>query len=99
MSAAIIDNLSDQELDLLVERGDTGPPRDDPKRNDDSMDRLRTAFSSCNIQAVADGEVTTTTAAPATAPPETAPATTAAATTAAPASSTPTTAAPTTAAP
>lgn len=77
VSKALVDTLSGEELDLLVERGDTGSPRNDPATNDDTMDRLGPAFTACTNAAIEAGEITTTTAAPATAPATSAPATSA----------------------
>lgn len=63
VSEALTKVLSDKELELLAERGASAAPYDDPNRTDDSADRLREAFTTCTDQAIADGEITTTTAA------------------------------------
>lgn len=46
-SDALVSELSTDELDLLVERGNGGAPTDDPDRDDDAADRLRAALAGC----------------------------------------------------
>ena len=60
---AVVDNLTDDELAEIVERGGSGAPRDDPKDADDTMDKLRTALNVCRDQAAA---TSTTVPAPST---------------------------------
>ena len=69
VSEALVKELTTKQLDLLVERGASGAPQDDPNLTDDAADRLRAAFTACTDQAIKDGEVTTTTAAPVTTGP------------------------------
>ena len=57
MSEALVDTLSGEELDLLVDRGGLGAPRDDPNRHDDSMDRPRPALTPRSDAPPADGAV------------------------------------------
>lgn len=44
---AILDNLSDHEVSMIVERGPSGAPVDDPKVDDEPIDRARTALGEC----------------------------------------------------
>lgn len=44
---ALLSELSQEELDVLVERGNGGVPVDDPDRDDDPADRLRAALADC----------------------------------------------------
>lgn len=44
---ALVTELSQEELDVLVERGNGGVPIDDPDRDDDAADRLRAALADC----------------------------------------------------
>lgn len=44
---ALVSELSQEELDVLVERGNGGVPVDDPDRDDDPADRLRAALAGC----------------------------------------------------
>lgn len=50
---AIVDNLTDDEVAEIVERGGGGAPRDDPKDDNDTMDKLRAALTVCRDQAAA----------------------------------------------
>ena len=50
---AIVDNLTDDEVAEIVERGGGGAPRDDPKDTNDTMDKLRAALTVCRDQAAA----------------------------------------------
>jgi hypothetical protein len=50
---AIVDNLTDDEIAQIVERGGGGAPRDDPQDADDTMDKLRAALNVCRDQAAA----------------------------------------------
>lgn len=63
VAKAVLDTLSPDEVSRLVQRGSGGAPTDDPKRSDDSADKLREAMSRCRTL---QGESTTTTAPPAT---------------------------------
>lgn len=47
---ALVSDLSDDQLDQLVEFGAAGAPQDDPDRADDAADRLREALASCGDQ-------------------------------------------------
>lgn len=59
---AVLDTLSPAEVERLVERGSGGAPQDDPKRTDDSADKLREAMTACrNMQDEAGGSTSTTT--------------------------------------
>lgn len=44
---ALVSDLSDDQLDQLVEFGAAGAPKDDPERADDAADRLREALAAC----------------------------------------------------
>ncbi len=44
---AVIGSLSEDEVADLVERGGGAAPVDDPKREDDSSDKLRAAMDTC----------------------------------------------------
>lgn len=44
---ALVDELSDDELVQLTERGGGGAPVDDPDRDDDASDRVRAALTAC----------------------------------------------------
>lgn len=44
---AILDNLSDHEVSMIVERGPSGAPVDDPDVADEPIDRARTALGEC----------------------------------------------------
>ncbi len=44
---AILGNLSDHQVSMIVERGPSGAPVDDPKKDDEPIDRARTALSKC----------------------------------------------------
>jgi hypothetical protein len=55
---AVLDELSEEEIIELVERGPAGAPRDDPEATDDASDRVRDALAAC--QQVAAPETSTT---------------------------------------
>ncbi|MEO6987735.1 MAG: hypothetical protein ABI239_03715 [Aquihabitans sp.] len=44
---AILDNLSDHEVSMIVERGPSGAPVDDPDVDDEPIDRARAALTEC----------------------------------------------------
>lgn len=44
---AILDNLSDHEVSMIVERGPSGAPVDDPEIDDEPIDRARAALTEC----------------------------------------------------
>ena len=44
---AVLENLTEDEVVELVERGPAGAPRDDPKRTDDTSDEVRAALAAC----------------------------------------------------
>lgn len=44
---AILDNLSDHEVSMIVERGPSGAPVDDPDVADEPIDLARTALGEC----------------------------------------------------
>lgn len=44
---AVLENLSDEQIVRLVERGPAGAPRDDPDRSDDAADQVREALTEC----------------------------------------------------
>ena len=67
---AIVDNLTDDEVAEIVERGGGGAPRDDPEKADDTMDKLRAALAVCRDQAAATS-TTTVPASPTTVPAST----------------------------
>ena len=46
-ASAILDNLSDHQVSMIVERGPSGAPVDDPKKDDEPIDRARAALSKC----------------------------------------------------
>lgn len=47
---AITENLSDDELAQIAERGPGGAPRDDPDETDDSTDQVREAMAICRAE-------------------------------------------------
>ena len=57
-SKAIHASLTKAEIEQIVERGSGGAPQDDPKRTDDSLDKVRAALTVCRDTAAA---LTTTT--------------------------------------
>jgi hypothetical protein len=58
---AVLENLPDEDLIRLVERGSGAGPQDDPDRDDDSYDRTRAALTACQETAAATSTTTTTT--------------------------------------
>jgi hypothetical protein len=58
---AVLENLPDEDLIRLVERGSGAGPRDDPNRDDDPYDRTRAALTACQEAAAATSTTTTTT--------------------------------------
>lgn len=44
---AVLEELTDDEIIELVERGPAGAPRDDPDSTDDPSDRVRAALAEC----------------------------------------------------
>jgi len=61
-SKAVIDNLSDEQLAELTERGAGGAPVDEPDRTDDAADKVREALTACrDTLAITTTTVTTTT--------------------------------------
>lgn len=44
---AIYDNLTDEQVRQLVERGNGGTPKDNPTRTDDALDKLNAAMVTC----------------------------------------------------
>ncbi len=73
---AVLENLPDEDVIRLVERGAGAGPRDDPDRDDDPYDRTRAALTACQEAAAATSTTSTTAEAsiPADAPTTTAPA-------------------------
>jgi len=59
---AVLADLSDEQVALLVERGPGGAPVDDPDSTDDAADKVRAALGKCRAEAEA---ATTTTSKPA----------------------------------
>lgn len=63
---AIYENLTDAQIEQLIERGSGGTPKDDPTRTDDVLDKLNAAMTSCRDLATptttepTGGSVTTT---------------------------------------
>lgn len=53
---AFTTTLTDDELDLLAERGPSGLPADDPARTDDANDQLREAMTACRTSADTPGD-------------------------------------------
>lgn len=47
VAGAVLDTLSPDQVAELVERGAGGAPQDDPKRTDDTADKLRAAMAQC----------------------------------------------------
>ncbi|HWJ63352.1 MAG TPA: hypothetical protein VNS19_15385 [Acidimicrobiales bacterium] len=64
-ASAFTDSLTKSELAELTERGAGGAPVDDPKRDDDSYDKLQKALVACRDLQAEAAPSTTTTAAPA----------------------------------
>lgn len=58
---AIYDNLTDDQVRQLADRGNGGTPKDDPLRTDDALDKLNAAMATCR-----DVGTATTTTVPAT---------------------------------
>ncbi|MEZ5180877.1 MAG: hypothetical protein R2702_03235 [Acidimicrobiales bacterium] len=56
---ALVDNLSDDQIAELAERGGGGAPVDDPNRTDDPADKVREAMNAC--RPLVEGTTTTTT--------------------------------------
>lgn len=54
---AVLDELTEDEIIEIVERGPAGAPRDDPDSSDDASDRVRAALAEC--QQVGAEETTT----------------------------------------
>lgn len=57
---AVLKSLTPDEVEQLMTRGSGGAPVDDPKRTDDSADKLRDAMARCRTLQ-ADSTTTTTT--------------------------------------
>jgi hypothetical protein len=57
---ALADNLTEQQLLDIAERGGGGAPVDDPNRTDDPLDLVRAALAECRTQL----DPTTTTSVP-----------------------------------
>lgn len=57
---AVIEELTDDEITEIVQRGPAGAPRDDPDSTDDASDRVRAALAEC--QQVGEEQAPTTTA-------------------------------------
>jgi hypothetical protein len=53
---AVLDELSDEEVARLLDRGPAGAPRDDPERSDDASDRVRAALAECQQIGAATSE-------------------------------------------
>jgi hypothetical protein len=58
-SSALVESLTDGELQELAERGAGGAPVDDPARTDDSADKLAKAMTACK-ELVASSQPSTT---------------------------------------
>lgn len=58
---AVLDNLPDEDIIRLVERGQGAGPRDDTNRDDDPYDLTRAALTACREAAAATSTTTTTT--------------------------------------
>lgn len=57
---AILKNLSKDQVALIVERGSSGAPADDPNRTDDPSDKVRAALAACRAAAVTTSTSITT---------------------------------------
>lgn len=63
---AVLDNFSDHEVSMIVERGPSGAPVDDPAVPDEPIDQVRAALTACQLISPSTSEpadVTTTTVA------------------------------------
>lgn len=52
---AVLDELSDEEVALIVDRGPSGAPVDDATQGRDSLERVRAAIAACDVTTTTDG--------------------------------------------
>ncbi|QXC61742.1 hypothetical protein KSP35_02540 [Aquihabitans sp. G128] len=75
VSDAILDNLSDDQLDAIIERGPSGAPVDPAGSTDGVATKVRTALAACKSSEITGTTSTTTTTLPITDPSTLPPAT------------------------